>query len=182
MKAKKRGKVLTILLTDSWTKSMIHLSTRRNEMNNSNDNLFNLPPLMPESGFGFDLSPLYSSDTPKSAEDLNAIHDKSLQQKIVIDSIANKTQYGMRQLLQTDHFAAFVFNENTHAIMKINQDAQGSSYEAYFSAFNDRLVKTSARHIFGLIEVAAASIAKEVMRSPKPVPQPQLSFMQRLLK
>ena len=151
-------------------------------MNNSIDNIFNLPPLMPDSGFGFDLTPLYSNDSPKSTEDLHALQDKSILQKMVIDSIADKTQYAMRRLFQTDHFAAITFNENTQSIMKINEDAQGSSYEAYFSAFNDRLVKTSARHIFGLIEVAVTSIAKEVMRSPKPVPQPPQPFLKRLQK
>ena len=149
-------------------------------MSNSDDNILNLPPLISDSGFGFDLTPIYSSESPKSIEDLHAIQDKSMQQKLVIDSIANKTRYGMRRLLQTDQFAAMVFDENTHSIMKINEDAQGSSYEAYFSAFNDRLVKTSARHIFGLIEVAATGIAQEVMRSPKPIPQ--RSFLKRLLK
>ena len=43
---------------------------------------------MPDSGCGFDLSPLHLSDSPKSNENLHAIQDKSTQQKIVIDSIA----------------------------------------------------------------------------------------------
>jgi hypothetical protein len=150
-------------------------------MSHSNDNILNLPPLTPDSGFGFDLAQLASSDVPKAVDNFNAINDKSLQQKVVIDAIASKTRYGMRRLVETDQFASIMFDETARSIMKINEDARGSSYEAYFSAFNDRMVKTAARHIFGLMEVGAASIAKEVMRTPRPTPPTQTSFLKRIL-
>src|SRR3990172_471737 len=128
-------------------------------MSNKNGNILNLPPLLPDSGFGFDTTQLVTMDGSRSMDDLQAINDKSLQQKIVINSIASKTQYGMKRLLETDHYASVVFDETARSIMRINEDAQGSSYEGYYSAFNDRMIKTSARHILGLVEVAASSVS-----------------------
>lgn len=152
-------------------------------MNSSDDNILSLPPLTPDSGFGFDLAQTNASDSPKTLDDLHAINDTTLKQKVVIDAISSKTRYGMRRILEVDHYAGELFYETAHAIMKINEEGQGSAYEAYYSAFNDRLVKTAARHVYGLLEVGAMSIAKEVMRSPKPnppLPTPS-SFLKRLL-
>ncbi|MFC2065193.1 hypothetical protein ACFLXB_08885 [Chloroflexota bacterium] len=150
-------------------------------MSNKKDDILNLPPLLPDSGFGFDLAQMATTNSSGSMGDIHAINNKTLKQKIVIDSIASKTQYGMRRLLETDHYASMVFDETARSIMKINEDAQGSSYEGYYSAFNDRMIKTSARHILGLVEVAASSIAREVMRNPKPRPRIKQTFLQRLL-
>lgn len=150
-------------------------------MNNSDDNILSLPPLTPDSGFGFDLTQATASDSPKTIEDLHAINDNTLKQKVVIDAISGKTRYGMRRILEVDHFASELFYETTHSIMKINEEGRGTAYEAYFSAFNDRLVKTAARHVYGLLEVGAISIAKEVMRSPKYNPPTPQSFLKRLL-
>jgi hypothetical protein len=150
-------------------------------MNSSDDNILSLPPLTPDSGFGFDLTQVTAGDSPKTLEDLHVINDNTLKQKVVIDAIAGKTRYGMRRILEVDHFASVLFNETTHSIMKNNEEARGSSYEAYHSAFNDRLVKTVARHVYGLLEVGAVGIAKEVMRSPKSNPPTPQSFLKRLL-
>jgi hypothetical protein len=137
--------------------------------------------LTPDSGFGFDLSQIIAEDSPKAIENLHVINTNTLKQKVAIDAISNKTRYGMRRIMEVDHYAGELFNETASSIMKINEEKRGSTYEAYHSAFNDRLVKTAARHICGLLEVGAMGIAKEVMRSPKSAPQPPKSFLKRLL-
>jgi hypothetical protein len=143
-------------------------------MSTSNNNILSLPPLTPDSGFGFDLSQIIAEDSPKAIENLHVINTNTLKQKVAIDAISNK-------IMEVDHYAGELFNETASSIMKINEEKRGSTYEAYHSAFNDRLVKTAARHICGLLEVGAMGIAKEVMRSPKSAPQPPKSFLKRLL-
>jgi len=150
-------------------------------MNTSDENILSLPPLMTDSGFGFELAQATAGDSPKTIEDLHAINDNTLKQKVVIDAISNKTRYGMRRILEVDHFAGELFYDTAKSIMKINEEGHGTSYEAYHSAFNDRLVKAAARHIYGLLEVGAMSIAKEVMRSPKFNPPESKSLLKRLL-
>ncbi len=148
-------------------------------MSTNNDDVLGLAPLAPEPSFGMDTTSLAVVDSNKTMASISAINDESFKQKVVIDAVSSKARYGMRRIMEIDQTACAEFNTTALTVMNMNQSARGSSYEIYSTAFGDRLLKMAARHIYGLIEISATSIAKEVMRSTKPIEPP--GFIKRLL-
>ena len=148
-------------------------------MTHLNDNVLGLTPLGTNNEWGFDPTRIVTDELAKSSEDIDAINTGTINQKVMIDAISSKARFGMRRLLEIDKFAGDTFNETVNSIMTINQEMHGTPCENYSTAFNDRLLKIASRHIFGLLEVSAMSIAKEVMRPMKPAPPK--NFLGRLL-
>jgi hypothetical protein len=137
-------------------------------MNTNDDNILGLPPFLPEAGFGPELNQLALTDPGKSKGNINLINRESFTQQIVIDAISTKARYGMHRMMEIHQAAESEFHAMAFSINTYNQAAHGTPYEAYLNAFTDRLMKTSAKHLLGVMEIGAASIAKEVLRPVKP--------------
>jgi hypothetical protein len=148
-------------------------------MSTNNDDILGLPPFLSEPGFGSELNQLAITDPGKSRGTLSAINNESFKQQIVIDVFSTKTRHGMHRDTEMGQTAMSEFNAIASYINTFNQAAHGTPYEAYLNAFTDRLMKTSAKHIFGMLEIGAANIAKEVYRPVKPN-EPN-GFIQKLL-
>lgn len=148
-------------------------------MSRSDENILSLPPLTPDFGFGTEPAPLALRSSSNAIEDIQLISEHTVRQKLLMDSIAGRSRHAMRRALELDQYANSMFFETGQAILKINEAGQDSAYEPYYTAFNDRLVKTAARHIIGLLEVGVAGMAREVVRLPEK-PEPK-TFLQRLL-
>jgi hypothetical protein len=150
-------------------------------MTRSDDNILSLPPLTPDFGFGPDFTQITPRDSSNVVADLQAINDHTWRQKLQIDSAASRTRHGIRRALELDQYGASMFHETVEGIMKINEAGQGSRSEVYDTAFNDRLLKTAARHVYGLLEVGVGSIAQQVMCPVPPPHQPEpKSFWDRV--
>jgi hypothetical protein len=147
-------------------------------MTHTDDDILGLSPLTPNSGFGFDPSQLFNDETTKSTEDISSINQDTFRKRLIIEAISKNACGAMHSLLGIDQTICSTFQEMAGYSMKTNEECKGTSYEAYCTSFNDRLIKIAARHFLGILEVGAVSIAKEVMRQPKPADH---SFLKRLL-
>ncbi len=148
-------------------------------MSTNDSDILGLPPFVPENGFSAELNQLALSETGRSRNGIGAINQEAFKQQVVMDAISAKARYGMHRLMEMNQTAASEFNATAYSISTYNQAAHGSSYEAYLNAFTDRLMKTSAKHLLGMLEIGAASIAKEVLRSTKP--NEPIGILQKLL-
>lgn len=148
-------------------------------MSTNESDILGLPPFVSENGFGAELSQLALSETGRNRNGISAINQEAFKQQVVIDAISAKTRYGMHRFTEMNQSAANEFNATAYSINTYNQAARGTPYEAYLNAFTDRLMKMSAKHLFGVLEIGAASIAKEVLRSTKP--NEPIGFLQKLL-
>ena len=141
-------------------------------MSTNSDNVLGLPPLLPDPNFGLGSSLVPVSESSAARQDIQNIQDQSIQQRVVIDEVAGKSKHGIKRILEVDLYTAAQFDKTSLTLMEMNEEAKGCSYEPYLNAFHDRMVKTAAQHSFGIVDLAAANIAREVMRSPKP-PAPE---------
>lgn len=148
-------------------------------MSTNDSNILGLPPILPEPGFGSELTQMALTDAAHVGGGIGSINQASLQQRIVIDTVSSKSKHAMQRMVEMDQSAMSDFNSLAYAVNTINQMSHGTPYDIYINAFSDRLLKTSAKHLFGVLEIGAASIAREVYRPPSPG-QPQ-GFLQRLL-
>jgi hypothetical protein len=149
-------------------------------MSKSNDNILGLPPMRPDPNFGLGSSLVPASESPAAWQDIQNIQDRAIQQRVVIDVVAGKSKHGLKSILETDLNATAMFGETTRSIMVMSEEARGCSYESYLNAFYDRMVKTMAQHSFGIVDITAANIAREVMRSPRPPDLPYIPLIKKI--
>lgn len=134
----------------------------------SNSNILGLPPLNPDSGFGFDSLQTNPDNHPRSRGEIKEINQDALKRRVVIDAVAGNSEYAIRRAVDMDQKAFAYYFAGAQAIVEMNEEAQGKPYQKICEAMSMRMVQVMARHTLGYLDAGALRIAYEVNRLPQP--------------
>ena len=139
----------------------------------SNNNILGLPPINSDNIFG--LNPIGSNPESQALPkgEIRETNQDSIRRRVAVDITATNNEHAIQRVTKMDQNAFVSFFKSTQFIVEMNLESQGTPYQKYCDAFSDRLIKVSAHHTFGLLEVGAARIAFEVNRLPLPDDSPK---------
>ena len=146
----------------------------------SAEDLFGLGPLTPRSlakpkdG----ASPSIDHKTRKSL-DARLINKEMQKSMVIMEAYQTKTHYGMETIAETYTYSSKLFNDTAETIMLVSKLSKDGEHEVYSEAYSDRLTKMAARHLYGLLEICAAQIAREVLESPLQAEAESQGFLTR---
>ena len=150
-------------------------------MATNNQDILGLGPLQPDPRFSPDPTFFLNGEGNALSHDFSTIGKGTLRQKMVMDAICNKAHHAILSTSDLCLYADTTFKESSLEIALANKAAQNECNAAYMEAFSHRLIQLNARYMMGVLEVGAFKIVQEVNRQLLTPPQPQPSFLKRLL-
>lgn len=143
------------------------------------DSLFGLAPRSTGSAFGGNDGLVALGAGHAFAGEDHRVTTELAKQTSVIDCLAAKTVFGDRKVGEIHQNSIRAFHGlAAHAEAQL-ESARGKEYYRYVEEFNRRTLENAAKHLWGIAEIGAGSIAVEVQRPlyPQPAPPPRRGLL-----